>query len=330
MRSDRADGAEVDTLDCAVLIPTYNRCATVITCLEHLEAQTCGPERLEVIIVDDGSSDDTVATVSARRSPFARLEVFSQQNAGPGAARNLGLTEVRAPITLFINDDTLLAPGAIAAHLDTHRRFPRSMVLGTFVFVDDFLMTPLGRLLTEVPLLFSYPLFDDGDELSANLAATCNLSVESGAAKQAGFDPWFTFAAEDVDFALRLEEVGHTLRHCAAARARHDHHLTVEGLKRTAVLRGLGAAKLALKHNRHSAILSDVRAAAADRLELTRLFDEAADTLHGLLGAVEGVDPIPEPAYRAASKIFTLGNMLGYLDEPTIVALASEPAEASA
>ena len=73
-----------------------------------------------------------------------------------------------------------------------------------------------------------------------------------------------------------------------------------------------------------------MRAAAADRLELTRLFDEAADTLHGLLGAVEGVDPIPEPAYRAASKIFTLGNMLGYLDEPTIVALASEPAEASA
>lgn len=319
-----ADVVPMDLLECAVLIPTYNRRNTILSCLEHLAAQDVGAHRLQVIVVDDGSTDDTVSTLEAANYPFGGFTVLTQRNAGPGAARNAGLSHVRAPFTLFINDDTLLSPGAIRAHLDTHHDHPMSMVLGSFVFIEEFLATPLGRLLTEVPVLFSYPLFDDGDELAAMLVATCNLSVPTEPAQRAGFDSRFTFAAEDVDFGVRLEAEGYVLRYCEGAAARHDHHLTIDGLKRTARLRGLGAARLALKCQTHDALLSDVRAAVNDHAELTRLFDEAADELEHLLADLGAAEPIPEPGYAAVSQIFKLGNMLGYLDEPTLVTLASE------
>lgn len=305
---------------CAVVLATYNRREVMVRCLEHLGAQTVGPETIEVIVVDDESPDDTVEVLRARHEEFAQFTVLEQPNSGPGAARNLGMEHVTAPITLFINDDTLLAPRAIEEHLLAHAQHPMSMVLGTFVFVPEFLHQPLGRLLTEVPLLFSYPLFEDGDRLSASMGATCNLSVDSEAAKEVGFDPWFNFpAVEDVDFSLRLGELGYQLRYHEAAEAEHDHHLTVPGIMATSLIRGLGTSRLELKRGPTMEFLTEVKLASTDRDELARLFEESGETLEaGLLSATNGA-PIPESAYEAVSKLFKLGNLLGSLDEPLIL-----------
>lgn len=320
-----ADCAGMDSPVCAVVIPTYNRRDVMLRCLEHLRAQTVSPETLEVIVVDDESPDDTVAVLRGLTEPFAKFTVLEQKNSGPGAARNKGLEHVTAPLTLFINDDTLLAPDAIAEHLRVHDAHPKSIVLGTFVFVESFLHTPLGRLLTEVPLLFSYPLFEDGDLLTPGLGATCNLSVDSDAAKLVGFDPWFDFpAVEDVDFTLRLDDAGYQLRYCEAAGAEHDHHLTVPGIMRTSLIRGLGTARLELKRSPTPKFLAEIRSAAADQQELQRLFEESAATLTESLEAAEGGRPIPEDGYYAASRLFKLGNLLGSLDEPLILAAAAE------
>jgi GT2 family glycosyltransferase len=312
---------------CSIVIPTFNRSATIQRCLDHLAAQDVGPETLEVIVVDDGSTDDTRTCLAQQPERFASLTVLAQENAGPGAARNLGLAAVSAPIVLFINDDTMLAPDAIRHHLATHHAHPQSMVLGSFMFVDSFLQTPLGQLLTETPLMFSYPLFDDGDTVSAALAATCNLSIDAAFAQHIGFDSWFTFAAEDVDFAMRAEAEGYTLRYCESAASRHEHHLTIDGLKRTVLLRGLGSAQLALKHQRQGSLLSDVRAAHGGRTQLTHFFDESAIML---AEALQDASPsaLPDAAYASLAQLFRLGNLLGSLDEPTLVAEALEVASA--
>lgn len=304
---------------CSVVIPTYNRRETVTRCIEHLAHQDCDAGSLQIIVVDDGSTDDTVRALQALSHEFAELIVQTQPNAGPGAARNKGLRLAAADIVLFINDDTLLAPQAISAHLRTHHEHPKSMVLGSFDFVPEFAATPLGRILSETPHLFSYPLFCDGDELAAELAATCNLSVATVAAQAAGFDPRYTFAAEDIDFALRLQADGLILRHASDAQAYHDHHLTIEGLAHTAVLRGLGAARLALKHGVPQKLLTDVRRTVLHEVQTRHELAAAVQALEAELAEPSPGKRFAEGAYVALADIFRLGNLLGHLDEPALV-----------
>jgi glycosyltransferase involved in cell wall biosynthesis len=162
---------------CTVLLATYNRRETVMKCLDHIEAQDVGAENLQVVVIDDGSSNDTLDALEARVHAFGELVVLGQPNQGPGAPRALGLPTLTGPVTLFVNDDTLLATSAVRAHLNVHTERPRSMVLGTFDFAPEYANEPLMRMLTETPTLFSYPLVSDGDVLRTDLAATCNMSV---------------------------------------------------------------------------------------------------------------------------------------------------------
>lgn len=269
----------MDSLACTVLIATYNRCETLLKCLDHLEAQDIGPEALQVIVVDDGSTDGTLAALGVFPRRFGDYTVLSQDNSGPSIARQLGLAHAKAPITLFINDDTILERWTVRTHLEAHERHPRSMILGTFDFVAEYADEPLSRMLTETPHLFSYPLMEDGDELRADLAATCNLSAPTDVSKRVGFDSRFFIYAEDVDFALGLQDEGHQLRYCADAVGYHDHLLTVESIRKSSRVRGFGAARLALKRGTHVALLPLVRGAILDSAGLQRLHDQAAETL---------------------------------------------------
>jgi GT2 family glycosyltransferase len=311
---------------CTVLIATHDRSATLARNIDRLAAQSVGPEALQVVVVDDGSTDDTLEILTAVEHHFGELVVRTQPNQGPAVARNLGLESASAPITLFLNDDSLARPEAVEAHLDAHARHPGSMVLGAFPFVPELADDPLTRMLAETPLLFSYPLMTDGDELRAELAASCNLSVATPAARELRFDPRFPFAAEDVDFALRLEARGCVLRYCADAVAEHDHRITVEGLARTSLQRGFGAARLALKRGTEQQLLKNVRRAATDRAALQVMHAAAMDHLQDALTGLGSGEMPPQSAYLALAEIFQIGNLLGCLDEPVLASLARSAA----
>lgn len=89
----------------STIIPTCNRAALLPPTLEAALAQEGGDQ--EVIVVDDGSTDDTPA-VLARYGD--RLRVLRQPNRGPGAARNLGLTQARGDYVAFLDSDDLWFP----------------------------------------------------------------------------------------------------------------------------------------------------------------------------------------------------------------------------
>ena len=73
----------------SVIVPAYNSAAFIHTCIDSVLGQTC-PD-FELILVDDGSKDDTLALCSAyaRRDP--RIRVFHKENGGHTSARNAGL-----------------------------------------------------------------------------------------------------------------------------------------------------------------------------------------------------------------------------------------------
>jgi glycosyltransferase involved in cell wall biosynthesis len=105
--------------DISVVVPTYNRAHTLPASLQSLLAQEGAeagrPLDLEVIVVDDGSTDGTAAALAGWAEP--RLHVLARPHAGIAAARNAGIAAARAPVIAFHDSDDLALPGRLAVPL---------------------------------------------------------------------------------------------------------------------------------------------------------------------------------------------------------------------
>jgi glycosyltransferase involved in cell wall biosynthesis len=87
----------------SIIVPVYNSAEYIDICLMSLSLQKFAD--IEIICIDDGSTDDSAAILQARASKDARVRVFSQDNAGTGAARNLGLQNARGEFIMFCDSD---------------------------------------------------------------------------------------------------------------------------------------------------------------------------------------------------------------------------------
>src|SRR5215472_17381180 len=101
-------GSSIDPL-VSVVIPTYNRAAMITRTIENIFAQTYS--NIELIVVDDGSTDDTQAKLSGFGD---RIRIITQSNSGPAVARNRGAAAARGEIIAFQDSDDLWRPTKLA------------------------------------------------------------------------------------------------------------------------------------------------------------------------------------------------------------------------
>ncbi|MGZ6282554.1 MAG: glycosyltransferase family 2 protein, partial [Ktedonobacterales bacterium] len=121
-RSSHTDRLSTNSLPRAsVVIPTYNRCATLARVLGGLSCQTIAPDTFEVIVVADGCTDgtDDLCRHLAGELPF-HLRLLQQANAGPAAARDRAVREARGSLIVFVDDDVVPDEHLIAVHLAAH------------------------------------------------------------------------------------------------------------------------------------------------------------------------------------------------------------------
>lgn len=104
----------------SVVVPLYDKGPFVERALRSVAGQEV--EDYEVLVVDDGSTDDGADRVAALRD--SRIRLIRQANAGPGAARNRGIAEARAPLVAFLDADDEWRPGYLVHALDALRRAP--------------------------------------------------------------------------------------------------------------------------------------------------------------------------------------------------------------
>jgi glycosyltransferase involved in cell wall biosynthesis len=122
--------------DVSVVLPTYNRAHLLGASVQSLLAQE-GVD-LEVIVVDDGSTDDTAAALAALGD--ARVRVLALAHAGIAAARNAGIAAARAPYIAFHDSDDLALPGRLAtpvAYLRAHPDIDLVMQNGRLLPPED-------------------------------------------------------------------------------------------------------------------------------------------------------------------------------------------------
>jgi glycosyltransferase involved in cell wall biosynthesis len=106
----------------SVVIPTYNRAGIICQTIDNVFEQTYG--NFELIVVDDGSADDTLSTL---RSYGSRIRVISQANAGPAVARNRGVEAAHGEIIAFQDSDDLWKPAKLEKQVALLEHFGRSV-----------------------------------------------------------------------------------------------------------------------------------------------------------------------------------------------------------
>lgn len=113
----------------SIIIPTHNRSASLRRSLNALTQQNYPLDQIEVIVVADGCSDDTVEILKAYQAPFT-LHWIEQSGGGAAIARNSGAARATAPLLLFLDDDIEASPDLVAAHVQAHHQAHNQVVIG--------------------------------------------------------------------------------------------------------------------------------------------------------------------------------------------------------
>jgi GT2 family glycosyltransferase len=176
---------------------TYNRAALLERVLDGCFEQTADPDSYEVVLVNDGSSDDTPAAIErARQRATCRFEVIDQQNSGLAKGRNAGIARATGERIIFIDDDVLPTPNFVEEHLRSHDAAPLAIVRGGAINVESFDTLPPA----------TWRLKD----YSGNFFWTTNVSVPLQTIRAiGGFNDTFAeYGWEDIDVGLRLRQGG--------------------------------------------------------------------------------------------------------------------------
>jgi len=109
----------------SIIIPTYNRADSLPKVLSKLFSQQEMPKELEIIVIDDGSTDATKEIVKEFiRNYSVNIRYLYQTNTGAAAARNRGIKEALGEIILFLDSDIIPSEELISEHLKFHERYP--------------------------------------------------------------------------------------------------------------------------------------------------------------------------------------------------------------
>ncbi|APB35287.1 family 2 glycosyl transferase [Gloeomargarita lithophora Alchichica-D10] len=200
----------------SVIIPTYNRRPILAKALLALENQNWEAQ-YEVIVVDDGSTDDTLAWLTAHRPQLSHVTWVQQHHQGPAAARNLGVAQAQGDTIVFIDSDLVVTPVFLRSHgeklqaayakLGHQKCFTYGRVVNTANFEEP----------TSEPFKIT--------DRSRAFFATGNVAIAKSWLELAGgFDADFQFYGwEDLELGVRLKSMGLILIPCPSAVGYHWH-----------------------------------------------------------------------------------------------------------
>lgn len=124
--------------DVTIVIGAYEAMPYLVKCLESVEDQTIGPERIEVIAVDDGSTDGTGEYLEkfAERAAMSVTVIRQANSGGPSGPRNVGLGKARGRYVFFLDADDYFGPEALERMVAMADEQGTDVVLGKVVGVN--------------------------------------------------------------------------------------------------------------------------------------------------------------------------------------------------
>lgn len=210
----------------SVILPTYNRADCLPATIDSVLAQSYSA--LEIVIMDDGSTDGTAELIASRYGHNSRVRYHRRANGGVSAARNSAIERARGEVLFFCDSDDIWVPNKLSLQMEVFARFPDVNLVWTDVSAVD----KVGRLIHERYTRVCYPawntlptdrMFQRSAEIEGHRVYAGNIfstmfsgtiinmpavAVRSSLIREIGRFDESMVTGEDYDFCLRACSVG--------------------------------------------------------------------------------------------------------------------------
>lgn len=255
-------------LACSVCVTTYQRSQHLRWCLEALGNQTASYDDFEVIVVDDGGTDDSPKQFQYARKKFPSMQMQYQWHEHDGwglsRSRNEAASYARGEILVFIDSDIMLNPRAVESFIDIYRKNPNRVIGGYYKYLKGMKITlddikrwfpivgmtlpdvnieqdqpaELGKDVREVHYNWGWmseDVFADEDRVFRNPFTLLggNIMVPRHIWKQTeGFDAgWRSYGGEDAEFSIQIANLGYGFSYSRRVGGCHAAHVKSKGAK---------------------------------------------------------------------------------------------------
>jgi GT2 family glycosyltransferase len=199
-------------VDVSIIVPVFNHGMDTLSCLESIARTTSGGS-YEVIVVDDGSTDETAELL---KCVAGLITIRSEQTAGFLGSCNRGAAAARGDYLVFLNNQTMVTPGWLEALVATFQDIPGTGLVGAKLVSPDGRLREAGGMIWRDASGWKYGQHDDPDHPRFNFArevdycpGACVMVPRSLFVQCGGFDSHYAPASyEDVDLAFKIRQAG--------------------------------------------------------------------------------------------------------------------------
>jgi len=212
----------------SIIIPTRNRVKSLKLLLESLaEPARIGIPETEIIVVDNGSTDETHRWLDAQReqNQSGGLIILDEPRPGKSNALNRALSVARGEIFMVLDDDVVIQSNCLAKHAEAHTATQFAAIQGRILAGKDSLGNPAdANRLRE----YNIPLIDYGEEIVAIRGLTgTNMSFKRVVFEKVGFfdprlGPGAAGFSEDTEYSIRIRKAGFKIGYTPHAIVYHE------------------------------------------------------------------------------------------------------------
>lgn len=210
----------------SVIIPTYNRSEILMKSLRAFEQQTLASGDFEILVVSDGSTDDTSQKVKEfARNSRLNIRFLDLPHIGLPAVRNAGIKKAKGEIIVFMNDDTMPAhPDFLSQHLAYVT--PETACIGFVEWHPELQKTEVMDYLSPSGPLLNFSNIYNPDDCGWHFFLTGNISLYKKWFEKELFDERHPLGNEDIELGYRLSKCGLRITYAPEIIAYHHHYFT--------------------------------------------------------------------------------------------------------